>query len=404
MSTKRITSREVDAAEAQRRDVFIWDGQLAGFGVRVTPTGTKSYIYQYRLGGRGSACRRYTIGRHRSPWTARTARIKAVRLAKQVAKGKDPVMKRRDQRRKEVELRFDRYVELFTTGYLKTRWKDWKRVHAMLTYYAVPVIGSRKLSDVTRADISGIYRRLDNKPSVAKAMHATLRKMFRWAMSRDDIQFSPVDGVEAPLSLRARSRYLSDAELRAAWTTSSALSYPYGALLRMLMLTGQRRGEVAGMNWGELSRARAEWILPAEKTKNGRAHIIPLSNEAIAILDTMAGATEWPSLGLVFQSSCATKLSGFSKIKKAWDSEITKQLDNDGKNEGMAPWRLHDIRRTVATGMQRLSIRTEVIEAVLNHVSGLRSGIVGVYQCYDYGREKRQAMEAWESFIKRSAM
>lgn len=224
MSSKKITSRAVDAIGAQRSDVFLWDGQLAGFGVRVTPADSKSYIYQYRMGGRGSACRRYTIGRHRSPWTARTARAKAVRLARQVAKGKDPMVKRLDHRHKEVELRFDSYVELFTNQYLKRRWKDWKRPHAMLIQYAVPALGSRKLSEIRRADLGEIYRRLDNEPSVARAMHATLRKMFRWAMSRDDIKFSPVNGVEAPPPQRARSRYLSDEELRAAWATSFALT------------------------------------------------------------------------------------------------------------------------------------------------------------------------------------
>lgn len=147
---------------------------------------------------------------------------------RQVQKGKDPVAKRRERTRREVELRFDRYLELFTYNYLKRRWKDWHRVHNMLVRYAVPTLGTKKLSDIRRADLSEIYQRLDNTPSVARAMHATLQKMLRWAMSRDDLRYSPVDGVEAPPPLRPRSRYLSEAELSAALETSTGLPSMYG--------------------------------------------------------------------------------------------------------------------------------------------------------------------------------
>lgn len=146
MSVGKITTRAVDAIKPGSGDRFLWDNVVAGFGIRVTSGGTKSYIYQYRLGGRGSVTQRYTIGRHRSPWTAQTARARAQRLAKQVGKGKDPVAKRRDRRRKEVELRFDRYVELFCEGYLKHRWKDWERVRTQLRRHAVPTLRTKKLS------------------------------------------------------------------------------------------------------------------------------------------------------------------------------------------------------------------------------------------------------------------
>ncbi|PZQ94443.1 MAG: hypothetical protein DI533_22225 [Cereibacter sphaeroides] len=216
MAGNKITTQQVDRIKSQPKDVFLWDGELAGFGVRVTPGGAKSYIYQYRLGGRGSTSRRYTIGSHRSPWTAGNAREKAQHLAKQVRKGKDPVQRRRERRQREVEHRFDRYVETFTDHYLKRRWKDWVRIHQMLLTHAVPSLGTKKLSDIRRADLAAIYERLNNTPSVARAMHATLRKLFRWAMSRDDIKHSPVDGVEVPPPLRARSRYLSVREFTAA--------------------------------------------------------------------------------------------------------------------------------------------------------------------------------------------
>lgn len=138
----------------------------------------------------------------------------------------------------------------------------------MLDNYAIPVIGSTKLSDIKRADLAAIYQRLDNIPSVARAMHATLRKMFNWAMSQDDLKHSPAKGAEAPAPPKPRTRYLSDAELACAWTKGFRPPGNYGALFRMMMLTGQRRGEAVGLDWSELSRSRKEWVLPGERTKN----------------------------------------------------------------------------------------------------------------------------------------
>lgn len=399
MPIAKVTTRAVDTIEPVSSDVFLWDSELAGFGVRVTSGGAKSCIYQYRLGGRGSATRRYTIGRHRSPWTAQTARTKAQRLARQVQKGKDPAAKRRERRRKEVELRFDRYVELFTEGYLKHRWADWERTQNMLVLHAVPGLGTKKLSEIRRADLADIYQRLSNKPSVARALHAALRKMFRWAMSGDDLKHSPVNGVEAPPAPRPRDRYLTSAELSAAWATSFRLHGDYGALFRLLILTGQRRGEVVGLTWSELSREEASWHLPAARSKNRCGHLIPLSAASIAVLDSVAGDDVWPTDGLVLRSSQATPLSAFSKIKIDWEARIAKVLRAARGTGYIAPWRIHDLRGSVATGMQTLQIRTEIIEAVLNHLSGVRGGLVGVYQRYDFQAEKRQAMNAWGEHV-----
>lgn len=404
MTVGKVTTKEVDALVAGKRDEFLWDSELSGFGVRVTTGGSKSYIYQFRMGGRGNPTQRYTIGRHRSPWTARTARAKVTRLVKQIEKGKNPVVKRRERKRREVELRFANYVETFTEGYLKRRWRDWERTRSMLMLHAVPVLENKKLSDIKRRDLSEVYRRLDNKPSVARALHAALRKMFRWAMSQDDLKYSPVEGAEPPPPLRPRSRFLSETELTGAWHSSFCLPGNYGSLFRLLILTGQRRGEVVGMLWSELDRDAATWTLPAERSKNRHPHLIPLSGKVIAEIDAIAADTVWPLDGLVLRSKRGTQLSGFSKIKADWDLRISRMAKRPaaaGQERWMAgaSWRLHDIRRTVATGMQALAIRTEVIEAVLNHMSGVRAGLVGVYQCYDFQREKRAAMEQWSQHI-----
>lgn len=184
--------------------------------------------------------------------------------------------------------------------------------------------------------------------------------------------------------------------------TSFELTGQYGPAFRLMILTGQRRGEVTGLDWSELRREGGRWDLPAERSKNGRPHLIPLSKQAIAQLDAVAGGKDWPSHGLVFQSSSGTRLSAFSKAKEKWDAMIVRKMRLAGEEGAvLAPWRLHDIRRTVATGMQALQIRTEIIESVLNHLSGTKSGIVDVYQCYPYQEEKRQAMKRWGRHIKK---
>jgi integrase len=219
-------------------------------------------------------------------------------------------------------------------------------------------------------------------------------------MSRDDLKYSPLDGVEAPPPVRPRTRFLTNAELAAAWKSSFDFENAYGSLFRLLLLTGQRRGEVVGLQWSELDRNCAMWRLPAERSKNRRAHFVPLSHAAIAELDSIADGDNWPETGLVLQSARCTKLSAFSKSKVDWDRRIQEMLCGCGP-DFMADWRLHDIRRSVATGMQALQIRTEIIEAVLNHQSGTRDGIVSVYQRYDYEVEKRLALNLWAEHIAR---
>jgi integrase len=126
-----------------------------------------------------------------------------------------------------------------------------------------------------------------------------------------------------------------------------------------MILTGQRRGEVAGLDWSELRREGSRWDLPAERSKNGRPHLVPLGKQAIALLDVVGGGKDWPSHGLVFLSSYGTRLSAFSKVKKKWDAMISRKMRSAEEGAVLAPWRIHDIRRTVATGMQALQVRTE---------------------------------------------
>jgi integrase len=394
MPTERITKRSVDVLTPGASDIFLWDGALRGFGLRLTPKGARSYVLQYRMGGREAPTRRYTIGTHGSPWTPETARREAERLLIMVRQGTDPVDAKNERRRQAVDLAFDSYVESFARLYLQKRWKDWRLGEGVLRREAIPFLRSKPLPRINRSDLAPIWDRLDDRPAVARLTHATLRKLFRWAVSRGDLERSPLEGLPAPAAPVARDRVLSDEELTLLWSATDKIGAPFGPLFKLLILTGQRREEVAGMDWMELDRRAASWLIPGFRTKNRTAQLVPLDDTAIDVLNGLAGSGDWERSGFIFSSTGRTPVSGFSKAKRRLDQLMMEKL-----GVRFTPWRAHDLRRTLATGLQRLGVRFEVTEAVLNHVSGSRSGIAGVYQRYDWADEKRAALSAWAAHV-----
>ena len=392
MPTGRLTKQAVDAVRPASRDVFLWDEDLRGFGLRTTPNGSKSYVFQFRMGGRESPSRRYTIGRHGSPWTPQTARKEAERVAILVRQRIDPVQADHERRRQAIDLAFEAYVETFIDLYLKKRWKQWPLGAGVLRREAVPVLRRKPLPAIKRSDLASVWDRLHDRPAIARLTHATLRKLFRWAVSRGDIDRSPLEGVEPPPPVAARERVLTDSEIAEVWHGSAGLGFPFGPLFKLLLLTGQRREEVASIDWKELDREQCLWVIPSVRSKNKKPHLVPLSAPAIEVLDDIAGDKDWPRSGLVLSTTGKTSPSGFSKAKRRLEEwAIANGNDQLADN----PWRIHDLRRTVATGLQKLGVRFEVTEAVLNHVSGSRGGIAGVYQRHDWKEEKAAALDAW---------
>ena len=222
----------------------------------------------------------------------------------------------------------------------------------------------------------------DGKPAMARSTAAYGRSCYQWAVKRGSLSANPFMGLSLAAAVK-RERVLTNDELRAIWR-ATARPGPYNAIVRMLMLTGQRRGEVAGMTWDELAPDLSTWTIPGVRTKNGVAHIVPLSRQAQAIL---RGCPQFDDSALVFPG-LKGPFNGFAKAKASLD-----------RASGVQDWHLHDLRRTVATGLQRLGVRLEVTEAVLNHVSGSRAGIVGVYQRHDWAEEKRAALNAWGEHV-----
>jgi hypothetical protein len=246
----RLTKRVVEGARPRGRDQFVWDAEIKGFGLKVTPAGRRVYLLQYRMGGRGTVTRRWTIGPHGSPWTTDTARQEAIRLQMLVRQGVDPRAAERRREEEAVSLEFRAYAEGFITRYLQQRWpRGWRDGARLLRNVAGPQWRGRPLTDIGKRDVSALLDTVADRPGVARLLFATLRKMFNWAMERGDIAITPLLGMRGPPAVRARDRVLSDAELAAVWAGCERLGWPFGSIIQLLIATGARRTEVAGLDW-----------------------------------------------------------------------------------------------------------------------------------------------------------
>jgi integrase len=253
----------------------------------------------------------------------------------------------------------------------------------------------------TRADAVRVLDKVKSAsgPVAANRLRAEARACWGWAVKRGALTENPWEATPRPLAKEtARDRVMTDAELGALYNAAGGLSEPWDVLVRLLILTGQRRGEVSGMRWDELDLDAGTWALPGERTKNGQPHVIPLPAEAVALLRRVKrrqGAV------FVFEGPSKTAMTGFGKMKARLDLALAQAAQEAGRQA--LPWVLHDLRRTMATGLQRLGVRLEVTEAVLNHVSGSRSGIVGVYQRHGWDREKAEALKGWSAHVLHAA-
>jgi len=393
MASGKITKRTVDALIASRSEGFLWDDGIKGFGAKITKSGAVSYILQFRMGGREASTRRYTIGSHGSPWTPATAREEAQRLFLLIAQGIDPVEVEKQRRREAVDLAFSNYAERFERSCVGRGWKV--LVARSFRIHVKPVLGSKPLPKITRSDVVAVFDRMpDCQVANRRNVFAVLRRMFRWAVSRGDIDRSPMEGMETPPAVKARDRWLSDQELARIWEHAPKTHHCFGPIVRLLIVTGQRREEVSSLSWEELEQHERMWTLPGDRAKNGEPNRVPLNELAVAVLDAVAGKSTWPRRGKVFSTSTGGGFTGYHKGKEKLDRMVAE----DG-GDPIAPWRLHDLRRTLATGFQRLGVRFEVTEAVLNHVGGSRAGVAGIYQRHDWKAEKREALDLWNNHV-----
>lgn len=245
-----------------------------------------------------------------------------------VRRGIDPLDDKREEHRRSIDLAFSAYVDLFEDQYLKKRWKDWRQGSGLLRREAVPILARKPLPKIRRADLNPVFDRMENRPASQRLLFATLRKLFRWAMGRGDIDRSPLEAAEAPSGVAPHDRVLTDHELASLWAATEQLSHQFRCLYRLLTLTGQRRDEVGGLTWDELDRNASMWTLPGSRAKNGETHLIPLSDLAIEVLDQMADGEAWPPVGSFSPRMARLPSLGFQK--RNWRSTRQCSRSNEG--------------------------------------------------------------------------
>jgi integrase len=222
---------------------------------------------------------------------------------------------------------------------------------------------------------------------------AYLRAMLNWAVDYDLIDANPANGFKMPAPLVERDRTLSDEEIRLFWCGCDGVGWPFGPLFQLLLLTAQRRDELAHANWKEFDLDRASWMLPRERVKNDRAHLVHLSGRATKILKALPRIGE---RGFLFTTTGETPVSGFGRAR----DRLTAVMVEIGGGAAIEPFTLHDLRRTAATGMAGIGIAPHVVDKILNHVSGAIRGVAAIYNRHAYIDERKAAIEAWSRRVE----
>ena len=427
----KLTERKIEtlAVETGGKDRLVFDDAQRGLGVRVTASGRRTFLCQYTLHGHKW---RVPLGSCAALSLAK-AREAAAAIMGDVAKGKNPVAERKEAaaaeraRRARNRLTLRVLIDDWSQLHLAGRRPSYAAEAVRALHYAFADHLDDAAEDLDRAAVvralDALTRRRARKDgngtdrmkgaSMTSRTAAYGRAAFAWAMKRDAVRANPFASLAIAKTIAKRERVLSDVELADIWHAATDAVQPYGTVVRLLILTGQRRGEVGGMRWDEISDDLATWSLPGERTKNGAPHAVPLSALVRDILERLLlghGSAVKRAIeelrtaqALVLPGARSTPFAGWSKCKAALDKAIIERR-KDAAATGTKPtplpaWSLHDLRRTVATGLQRLGVRLEVTEAVLNHISGSRGGIAGVYQRHDWASEKRAALDSWADHV-----
>ena len=407
---KKSTVEEIPAPSPGGRAV-LWDVEIKGFGVRVAPNGRRTYVLSYRMGGREAPKRVFTIGRHGSPWTTEQARRRAIELLGMVRQGIDPALERvraRDAVAEAAERRaarsFDKLADDWMKGHVRrSKLRSERDIEGVVERDLKPAFAGKSVDEITRTEVTAALDAIgDRSEAAANKCHKWLRAMFNWFIDKGVVKSSPLDRMSRPFAEDSRTRALSMLELVVMLTAAATLPTPFGAFYRALALLGQRLREVAGMPRGELDIEAGEWLIPPARTKNKREHVVPLPSQVVDLLAPLAKGRA--GADPVFTTDGRVPIGGFSKMKEALDDAIEVVLDanplvRETLGGAFAPWVIHDLRRTLGTGCQAMRVPMEVTEAILNHVSGKRGGLAGVYQTYDYFDEKADALARWADLV-----
>jgi integrase len=423
-SLKRIPiPKPIQTADGRPQVVQVdwWDSTVPGFGLRISSTGTKTWVMFSRVVKDGrQVLRRFSLGRVAERdggegLTLAQARRKAEEYKQAIKRNEDPeAIKETAQQAvlRRSQHTFEKVVEEFLRVYhpvnkATLRPSSLRRYKLVLTGPDLADWRARPIASITRADVLTALHNMQARGlgvSCNRAL-AAVRVLMHYAIQRNLIEVAPTDHVKPLAAEIARDRHLfGDAEhnrpseIALLWRACGAVG-PFGALPKLLLLTGQRRDEVTGMKHSELidlDSKNARWSLPPERTKNGKRHLVPLSPEAVRIVQ---GMPRLAHCDFVFSTTGTTAFSGFSNLKEKIDKTIaTLKQEHPAKyaRQFIEPWRLHDLRRTVKTGWSDLGVASDVRDALLGHA---KPGMDRVYDHSQRAIEKRAALEMWEQYV-----
>ncbi|WP_373490723.1 tyrosine-type recombinase/integrase [Parasphingorhabdus sp.] len=374
MPTLALTDISIRALPAPTKgQTTYWDTGQSGFGVRVSQGGTKTFVVVH-----GVERRRFTLGRYPTI-SLKQARDKAKGLQAGLTLG---LIEKRPSPPYMEALAL--YLEAST---LKNRPGTVSEYRRLLTSHFA--FGRKRLSEITRADIQTKLNRLKDKPSEQRHAFVALKVFFNWAVREEYLPSNPIASMQPPSKQQSRDRVLQPDELVEIFEKASTYRWPYGPIVQLLILTGQRRGEVGSLRWSWIDREKQLITFPADFTKNRRLHVFPYGEQVAAILDNLP---EHVGSDFMFpgRKPGANHFNSWSKSKRAFDDTL----------EGVEPYVLHDLRRTYSSTLAQLGTPIHVTEKLLNHVSGAISGVAAIYNRHSYLDEMREAVENFETYLR----
>jgi integrase len=379
----RLTKSAIDALPTPKSDIVYWDAAIPGFGVKVTPKGRKVFVVLYRIGGAGSKLRKYTIGPY-GRVTLHQARLAAQKVFVAKLEGRDPAAEKRERKRRVVADRVEDLLESFIAQRLSQN-RSGGEIARLLRREVGKAWSGKSIHEISKRDVVEVISAIEQRgaPAAANKTLKSIKTFLRWCVGRAILDQSPAEGVPLPTKEVARDRVLDDQELARVILGARKIGGPYGGIVEFLALTGQRREEVARLTWEELDLEQRVWTIPKTRTKNIKAHVVHLSDQAMAVLKR--ADRQGPYVFSVLGSKPFQEFSG-----------AKRQLD---QLSGVIGWRLHDLRRTCVSGMARLGVPPHVADKILNHQTGTISGVAAVYQRHEFLPERRAALDLWGAHI-----
>jgi integrase len=414
LTVKRIERIEKENAPSARQEIA--DGLLVGLYLVRQPSKALSWAVRFRHHG---MTRKLTLGAYPAInlEAARDLGAKALRAA---AEGRDPCAEKQNAKveakrqaaekaRGELDL-YENVARLFVKRHAKKNNRTWAETARILGFKQSPesedgleevkdsdvmlAFRGRRIQEIERREINALLNKIaDRAPYMSNRTFSAVRRLCTWSVDEDILQVSPCAGIKPKAKEKARDRVLTDADLKLVWNAASLDEGPFGSITKLLILTGQRAGEVSGMHRDEIDLDARLWKLPSSRTKNQRPHEVPLSDAAVAIIEKVPRIA---SKGLLFGNDRDFAFQGFHGAKFRLDAAIAKA--NDGKP--IPAWTIHDLRRTAATGIANIGVAPHIVEAILNHISGHKAGVAGVYNHAQYAKEKAAALALWAVHIE----